>query len=204
MLGFLIKNYDLMFEHGIHPEGSYLDVFGYVPPDQDFNPNHPNTRTDSTKYRTAVFEWVKHNLGIVGTEAGSDWVIPYVDYTTPRENRGANTGTNPQYRDAIQIPLYSLVYHDAVVSQSSPADLHGFLYGDAPLLNGRGGTAVNSDAVRRMAALHERVGLLQMTNHEFLDGNYRKERTTFSDGTPVTVDWDAKTATIHPDLNLAK
>ncbi len=201
MLGFLVKNYDLMFEHGIRPQGSYLDVFGYVPPDQDFNPNHPNTRTDALNCRIALFRWVRSNLGIVGTEGGSDWVVPYVDYTTPRANRGANTGTNSDYRDAIQIPLYSLVYHDAVVSQSSPTDLHGFLYGDEPLLNERGGIAINTEQVRRMAALHKRVGLLEMTNHEFLDQNRRKERTTFADGTTVTVDWDQNTVTIHPDVN---
>jgi hypothetical protein len=34
--------------------------------------------------------------------------------------------------------------------------------------------------------------------HEFLDEAYRKERTTFADGTTVTVDWDAATATVHP------
>jgi hypothetical protein len=37
-----------------------------------------------------------------------------------------------------------------------------------------------------------------MTNHEFLDKDRRKERTTFADGTTVTVDWDKKTATINP------
>jgi len=200
MLGFLVKNYDLLFEHGIHPHGSYLDVFGYVPPDQDFNPNHPNTRTESMNYRVALFEWVKHNLGIVGTEAGSDWVIPYVDYTTPRANRGVNRGANPTEGDAIQVPLYSLVYHDAVVSQSSPEDLHGFLYGDAPLMNTRTGAIANPEQIRRMAALHKRVGLLEMTNHEFLDGNYRKERTTFADGTTVTVDWNTNIVTINPPL----
>jgi Family of unknown function (DUF5696) len=204
MLGHLVKNYDTMFAHGIHPQGSYLDVFGYIPPDQDFNPNHPNTRTDSMNYRAGVFHWVKNNLGIVGTEAGSDWVIPYVDYTTPRANRGANTGTDPAYQDAIQVPLYSLVYHDAVVSQSSPANLHGFLYGDEPQLSGRGASGVSPEQVRRMAALHKRVGMLEMTNHEFLDKDRRLERTTFADGTTVTVDWTRNTVTIRPDVEAGK
>lgn len=200
MLGFLVKNYRTMFEHGIHPDGSYQDVFGYIPPDQDFNPNHPNTRTDSMNYRAGVLRWVKNNLGIVGTEAGSDWVIPYVDYTTPRANRGANTGTDPDHQDAITIPLYYLVYHDAVVGTSAANSLRGFLYGDAPQVNGRGQNRNNLEQVRRMAALHKRVGLLEMTHHEFLDKNYKKERTTFADGTIVTVDWDRNTVTISPDL----
>jgi len=55
--------------------------------------------------------------------------------------------------------------------------------------------------IRQMMALHKRVGLLEMTRHEFLDKNYRKERTTFADGTSVTVDWDTSTFTISPELS---
>jgi hypothetical protein len=54
--------------------------------------------------------------------------------------------------------------------------------------------------MRTMMALHQRVGMLEMTGHEFLDANYRKERTTFADGTTVTVDWDSNTYKINPGL----
>ncbi len=199
MMGHLIKNYRVMLDHGIHPQGSYQDVFGYIPPDQDFNPDHPSTRTDSMNARAAVFRWVAHNLGVVGTEAGSDWVAPYVDYTTSRFNRGSNTGTDPDHQDAIPVPLYELVYHDAVVTASTPNNLRAFLHGNAPHM-GYGRTDANLDQARRLAALHRRVGLLEMTNHEFLDGARRKERTTFADGTTVTIDWQANTVEIVPDV----
>jgi hypothetical protein len=39
-----------------------------------------------------------------------------------------------------------------------------------------------------------------MVNHEFLNERRSKERTTFADGTSVTVDWDAKTVDIKPEL----
>jgi hypothetical protein len=42
-----------------------------------------------------------------------------------------------------------------------------------------------------------------MTGHEFLGPQYRKERTVFADGTKVTVDWDAKTVEIQPELKQA-
>jgi hypothetical protein len=42
--------------------------------------------------------------------------------------------------------------------------------------------------------------LLEMTNHEFLDSNYRKERTTFADGTTVTVNWDDNSYSINPEI----
>jgi len=204
MLGHLVKNYRVIFEHGIHPRGSYEDVFGYIPPDQDFNPNHPSTRTDSLNYRAAVFRWTRNNLGIVGTEAGSDWVIPYVDYTTPRANRGTNTGTDPNHQDAITVPLYDLVYHDAVVTMNRPGDLRGMLYGWAPSLGWGDETPANLGGVHSLMALHQRIGLLEMTNHEFLDKTRRKERTTFADGTTVTVDWDMKTVEIRPNVQIGR
>jgi hypothetical protein len=54
--------------------------------------------------------------------------------------------------------------------------------------------------VNRIAALHARVGLLEMVSHEFLDKGFRKERSTFADGTTVTIDLDAGTAKITPEL----
>jgi hypothetical protein len=52
-----------------------------------------------------------------------------------------------------------------------------------------------------MAALHKRLALVEMTKHRFLDDAHRKEQTTFADGTTVTVDWDAQTAKIEPDVD---
>ncbi len=39
---------------------------------------------------------------------------------------------------------------------------------------------------------------LEMTRHEFLDANHRRGRTTFADGTTVTVGWDAGTYVMTP------
>jgi hypothetical protein len=197
MLGHIQKNYRLLAEHGIRPQGSYNDVFGYIPPDQDFNPEHPSSRTDSMRDRAVVCNWVRRNLGIVGTEDGADWTIPYVDYATNRFNRNPGSGNDETAVGAIVVPLYELVYHDAIVTTYSPNDLRGLLHGNAPSMRA---DPVDMAAVRRMMALHKRVGLLEMTKHELLDAERTKERTTFADGTTVTVDWSAKTAVVSPEL----
>ena len=110
---------------------------------------------------------------------------------------------------AILVPLYNLVYHDAVIVSFNVRDekslLQGLLFGGVPELPIMQTIDEKTMAlIRQMAALHRRVGLLEMTRHEFLDSNYRKERTTFADGTTVTVDWDAKTFRVDPELQLAK
>lgn len=84
----------------------------------------------------------------------------------------------------------------------APTDLHGFLNGGLPQVGVAALTGKDAEKtlaqVRQMAALHERVAMLEMTRHEFLDQNHRVERTTFADGTTVTVDWDAGTVSVKP------
>src|SRR6266850_831648 len=198
-LGHLLKNYQLLFDHGIRTQGIYIDVVGYVPPDEDFNPEHPTSHSDAMRGQIAMLNWSRQNLGIVVTESGADWVIPYVDVVN--QSGGGSK--------AILVPLYQLVYHDAVIVSFGARDekslLQGLLFGGVPELpiDQTGVSAKSLALMRQMGALHKRVGLLEMTKHEFLDINYSKERTTFADGTTVTVDWDAKTVRIDPELKVS-
>ena len=193
-LGHLLKNYQLLFAHGINPQGIYIDVVGYVPPDEDFNPEHPTTHTDAMRGQVAMLNWSRQNLGIVATESGADWVIPYVDVIN--QSGGGSK--------AILVPLYNLVYHDAVIVSYGARDqqslLRGILNGGVPEWPIAGPDEKMSALMRQMMLLHQRVGLLEMTRHEFLDEKYRRERTTFADGTTVTVDWDAGSYKIEPAL----
>jgi hypothetical protein len=146
--------------------------------------------------RAACFNWSRRNLGIVATEAGADWVIPYVDSV----NQSGGNGK------VIPVPLYNLVYHDAVIVSYGFRDrkslLQGLLAGGVPEMPVAQSTldAASLGLIRQMMALHKRVALIEMTRHDFLDNNYRKERTTFADGTTVTVDWDSGTVDIRPGL----
>jgi hypothetical protein len=48
--------------------------------------------------------------------------------------------------------------------------------------------------------LHKQVALCELTSHEFLDGNIRRRRSTFSDGTVVEADFDEEWFVIrYPD-----
>lgn len=198
-LGHLEKNYQLMFAHGIHPDGIYIDVIGYVPPDEDFNPEHPTTRSEAMRGQADLMNWSRQHLGFTATEAGSDWVIPFTDCV----NQSGGLGRT------IPLPLYQLVYHDAVLISYGEGRrgghnnlLLGILCGGMPELpvNLKEVRADSLTLIKQMAALNKRVALLEMTNHEFLDANRNRERTTFADGTTVTVDWTAQSVEINPEL----
>jgi len=117
------------------------------------------------------------------------------------------------HRHHVQAPRrlrdVRLILAAAVVSfgaRDQKSLLQGLLFGGVPEM-----PVVQTPAdekplalMRQMAALHAGVGLLEMTKHEFLDKNFRKERTTFADGTTVTVDWDANTFAVSPELTTPK
>jgi hypothetical protein len=190
MPGHLKKNYQALFDHGIRPDGIYLDVFGYVPPDEDFNPEHPTTRTDAIAARAECYTWSRANIGFIGTEAGCDWTVPYVDLSSPLKSN-----------KAIAVPLFNLVYHDAIITPYAPNDLHGFLNGGLPqMFNPEEVSPADLKTIERMAALHKRLATAGMTKHEFLSNDFKRERTTFSDGTTVTVDWTNSQVEIVPEL----
>jgi hypothetical protein len=210
-LGHVKKNYIGLLEHGVKVRGAYLDVFAVVPPDECYNPEHPATRADCLTYRGLCLDFIRSAGGVVSSEEPADWAIPHIDLVhhgpyalVPNPGHGPAVG--------IPVPLFNLVYHDALLLPWSlgkgawgiPQNDLGFLHGLANV--GMPYVSVNPAKeelarVRTMNALHERVALLEMTNHEFLDESHRKQRTTFSDGTTVTIDLDGETYQISPKLN---
>jgi len=209
-LGHVKKNYRWLLDHGIKMQGAYLDVFAVVPPDECYNPEHPATRTDCLTYRGMCLDFIRSTGGVVSSEEPADWAIPYLDLVhhgpyalVPNPGKGPAMG--------IPIPLFNLVYHDALLLPWSlgkgawgiPVNDLGYLHGLAnaglPYLS-LDPSESELERVRTMCALHERVGLLEMTSHEFLGDSFRKWRTAFADGTNVTIDLDKDTFEITPPL----
>jgi hypothetical protein len=115
--------------------------------------------------------------------------VPYCDISSPLGQKGG-----------IPVPLFNLVYHDAIMTTYSPNDLHGLLNAGVPQFRSGELDESQLEMIRRMAALHKRLALVELVDHEFLGSDHRRERTTFADGTTVTVDWDAEKAEIDPPL----
>ena len=119
-------------------------------------------------------------------------------------------------KEGVPVPLYNLVYHDCViqpwmmdkVSDEEDYMLYALLNGGAPYLI-RDAAYPNTDGAfedgvdlkleediqrsRIVSRLHEKVGKCEMVRHEILDKNINHQRTVFSDGTVVTVDFEKQT-----------
>ncbi len=201
--GYVKRNHRELLDHGIKVRGAYLDVFAVVPPDECYSPEHPATRSDCLKYRGQCFDIVRAQLGVVSSEEPADYAVPHLDLAHHGPYAlDPNPGGGPAM--GVPIPLFSLVYHDAIIlpwtstvtkggwgiPDGDSGYLHCLLNAGIPYLS----LSPDRDEIRRMrtmCALHKRLGLLEMTNHEFLDSAWRAQKTTFADGTTVTVNFES-------------
>jgi len=218
--GYLRRNLDAIRENGVNLAGIYLDVFAIADLDECFHPDHRMTREECAAYRIACFDECRSRGLVVSSEEPVDFPAAHIDlvHHAPYAQR-PDPGRPAKEKQQIGIacPLFSLVYHDAVVVPWSfgkgawgipPAD-DGFLH--ALLNGGIGYIGLDENAIKqcRIAAeLHRRVGFLEMTNHEYLDGDglpaaasakaWRRQRSTFADGTTVEVNFDTGEHKIKP------
>jgi len=212
--GYVARNHRSLLAHGIKLRGAYLDVFSVVPGDECYSPDHPVTRAESLRYRGECFNIIRDLEGIVSSEEPADWAMRYLHLVHHAPFAlDPNPGQGPAM--GVPIPLHSLVYHDALVVPWSltkggwgipDADL-GFLHALAnagvPYLSLQP-DAEHLRQVRTVCALHRRLAFAPMVRHEFLSGNFRRQKTAFGDGTTVEVDFDSGSYTITPALTAAE
>lgn len=202
------RNHDYFVEKGINVKGAYLDVFSVVPLEESSEKAHPISRSDCARYRRMCFDLLRARGYVVSSEEPSDYLAKSLDLvhhgpyaTSPNIGGGGPSG--------IPVPLWNLVYHDALLLPWDMSDdggwgiptgdagrLHCLLNTGLPYL-GLGASDDQIAKANEACELNARCATLEMTNHEFLDASYRRQRTSFADGTTVSVDFDAKTYSIE-------
>ena len=202
------RNHDLFAEHGIPVRGAYLDVFSVVPLEESAQPAHPITRSECARYRRQCFDVLRARGYVMSSEEPSDYLArtialvhhgPYS--TSPNIGGGERTG--------IPVPLFNLVYHDSLMTpwdmgedggwgipNGDAGRLHCLLNAGMPYVS-PGAGAEQIARTKEAAELARHCAELELVNHEFLNDARRKQRSTFSDGTKVTVDFDTKEYTIE-------
>lgn len=220
----------------------FLDVASTIDPLEDWRQGHRQSRRQELAARRRLYAEMARRGLVVGGEHCKSWIADLLDYAegvmsgpfwwempvghlkspTSRSELSPNYlkyGMGPAYR----IPLWELVYHDAVVTTwywgdtsgyayevapelSDQKDLWNILYGTPPMfwLNETGyGWYRHRDRLllsyRRTCGLHERIAFCEMRSHAFLTRDRLVQQTRFSDGTVCTVNFGAKPCTLSLD-----
>ncbi len=213
----------------------FLDVHSALHFFEDWHPERMHTRRDDMRFRQELYAYI-NELGLVtGGEHGKSWAVPYLDYVegmmsgpfwwdtnvghlVALESRDEITpeytryGISPKYR----IPLWELVYHDALVSTWYWGDSNGFLYNVAPEISDRKdlmnvlyatpplvwtnhlGFGWHRNRERLLETcyvttrLHERLMYKEMLEHEFISDDRMLQRTRFDGNIYITANFDEK------------
>lgn len=206
---------------GIH----YIDVLSAVPPRKCCDKDHPLTRKEGAYYWNEITKYAAELFGGMSSEGGYDFVLQYMDYVLYVSFLNADVAM-PEIVDEY-IPFWQLVYHGIVISNpyattvnapfGDKADtLKWIEYGGRPALyyysrfvdNGKdwiGKSDFTVDNMENCTAaakaqqdIYDEMSYLQyefMDKHEKVaDGVYR---VTYSNGSVVTVDYNAETYTIE-------
>ena len=217
------RNFERLLDQGIRLDGAYLDVFTCNEGDECDNPQHRMTRRDCYDFRQQCFRYLLSKGILPSSEEVNDWAMPSLVFChyAPYDFQLAAPGTPKR---GIPAPLFNLVYHDCVIEpfmmdvveggQGSAGTedymLYALLNGQAPYLirnaaypnidGASGGAGITLEkAVSRcqvVQKLHEKVGLLEMVRFEVLNAEGTLQRTTFADGTSVTVDFEKNSYSI--------
>jgi hypothetical protein len=151
--------------------------------------------------------WKSQGL-LLASEEGADFGIPYLDSADTQHARSVD-------ENAVTIPLWTLVFHDAVFSGRHnttvpdrsgaahiPWYLPNLLWGYYTMWAVPGENA-SRDGWKQgfretlfVEDWHARVGLADMQNHRFLTEDFAVEETQFSDGSAIIANFAPEPRTV--------
>lgn len=193
-LPFLQHTLEEMHNHNINLTAYYLDSFSAIMLEECYDPNHPMTRKQAAEYRAQLLDYVR-SLGIaVSSEQGADWAISHLDFVY--------WILGPKF--GIPVPLFNLVYHDALVTpvgldapvtpvggynNISQKYLYSLLYGENMLILSPSGRS-KVEAISSLSKIHQYTAFDELVNHRIVSDDYAIQESEFASGVKVWVDFN--------------
>ncbi len=231
--------------------GLFLDVTpAYIM--EDYHPLHTFNREADKGYKNQMKDYISENLGlVVGGEHGNAWSAAHLDYSegpmtgsffwddgnkpgyleVPKDNSYMSTNFKAYgWNFKRRIPLWQLVFNDAVSStwywgdssgwfygvdpkNSDIKDNFNLLYGTMPLMwaDEKGyGWNRNRDrflqTIRNVSNFQERIATSELLTHQFLNSDSTLQYSKFANGAEVYVSFANQPVSVKIDkksINLA-
>ena len=202
-VGLFQKNME-SYKRDLKPNLIYLDTIGGLALTECYDPRHPTTRSGNREARINIMRVATNEKIVLGAEgAPVDWSL----------GEAAFYDEHP-IRLGIEVPLYSLVYHDCAMlyrQHGSPYNygmdnygstrgawpakfLRGLLYGDQSswTFSSRAYWAWRNTfkTINDVLEPHQRrLAHEEMLKHEILTPDLLVQRTAFTSGVEVTVNY---------------
>lgn len=204
-IDFLRRNLKLFQDNNLDIDGLHLGSLAGDTIDECFNPLHPMSKRDCIAARMKMFSLLHSKGLLVSSDEPVDCFLPLLDSVShapyslsPSLWSGVGNG--------IPIPLFNLVYHDCIliywnsycnligcwgIPINDLASSHATLNAN-PLYLSIDASKNEIEQCEEICGISKKLAFEQMIKHEFIDNNYRVQRTTFSDGTEIEVNFDSR------------
>jgi hypothetical protein len=207
----LIRRNMNLIEKKVDISSYYLDTITSAPLYECFDEDHSLTRTEDKISKAEVLQFLSEERQLIaGGEAGVDWAVKYCPYFEglPGSSKGYSSGVESA-SFGIAVPLFNLVYHDSVIcywqhgqpfgrEDHSNHVLHDLLSGQPsnysivydqwddmlPLIK---------ECYMTLGRVHKKTAFHEMTDHAVLSDDFALQRSEFSDGTTVAVNYGITT-----------
>ena len=181
------------------PTASYLDCFcrGGV---ECFSKDHPMTRTENRQITNEIFRVVRNGrdgqMVVLSCEHPRGYSVPWLDFGWGIGHFAADVpnlqGTMETRSIGTPVPLWHLVYHDALCLPNAGNLLEALLYAQAPyFFLGREETdwqdPVTISRKKVLLALHEDAAFADLCDHKILDEDGSVQECVFDSGLEVAV-----------------
>ena len=125
----------------------FSDTIFASPPYECFDPRHPLSLSDDLEQKKKLCDYLREQFRLFGSEDGREWGVPHADYfegLLSHKTRFTYWSNRPPHDDVV-IPLFHLVYADAVQIYAHQSDrptpdnpshfLDHILYAEMPVYN---------------------------------------------------------------------
>ena len=176
------------------PTAYYLDCFCRTV--ECWSKGHPVTRSESRRLQSEILR-IAHDGAegkkiVLSVEHPRDFAIPYLEFAWSLGHFSADvltTAGSPEYRAVgIPVPLWHLVFHDALCLPSPGNDLlEMMLYAQAPYFFLRGAEIDPAELGRKKAVLelHKDAAFAEMTDHQLLSADGQAQKCVYDGGLEV-------------------
>ncbi|MGO9259824.1 MAG: DUF5696 domain-containing protein [Bryobacteraceae bacterium] len=102
------------------PDLYFSDTIFASPLYECFDPKHPLTLADDLRYKTALCDYLRKQVGLFGSEEGREWGVAHADYFEGLMSH--KTHYNQPNNTDIVVPLFEIVYGDAISIYAHQSD----------------------------------------------------------------------------------
>lgn len=183
--------------------GMFVDTTSAVQLYESYETGNTSTKAEDLRNKQELVIFYKSKNQVFGSEETADFAVKDMDFFETRHARKAGE----------TVPLWALVFHDCAftcryvdksnMELTAKPWLEDMLWGYFVLfrMGNWGKPEWKQQKQEFMDSLpvddwFAKIGTLEMTNHEFLGDDFEVEKTTFSNGKSVTVNFSKQAKTI--------